>query len=86
MAEINEDKEKLRGFAVLINSVFSSLNENLKFQEKFKNVDTKILLNAPNLKYAALIVIDHGSLNVKSILNKPKANLKKKKIGWNAIL
>ncbi len=86
MAEMNEEKEKLRGFPVLINSVLSPLNENFKFQEKFKNIKTKILLNASNLKYAALILIDHGSLNIKSIPNKPKANLKKKKVGWNAFL
>ena len=86
MADMNEEKEKIRGFASLINSVLGPLNENSKFQEKFKNTEAKILLNASNLKYAALIEIDHGSLNVKSIPNKPKANLKKKKIGWNAFL
>ncbi len=85
-SDINGEKEKIRGFASLINSVLVPLNENNKFQEKFKNIDTKILLNASNLKFAALIIIDHGSLNVKSIPNKPKANLKKKKIGWNAFL
>jgi len=86
MADMNEEKEKIRGFASLINSVLGPLNENSKFQEKFKNTEAKILLNASNLKYAALIVIDHGSLDVKSIPNKPKANLKKKKIGWDAFL
>ena len=86
MTAIKGEKEKIKGFAILINSVLSPLNENSKFQEKFKNTKAKILLNAPNLKFAALIVIDHGSVNVKSILNKPKANLKKKKIGWNAYL
>ncbi|MBY8986410.1 MAG: hypothetical protein KGD65_15155 [Candidatus Lokiarchaeota archaeon] len=83
---MNEEKEKLRGFAVLINSVLVPLNENTKFQEKFGNTNAKILLNASNLDYAALIIIDHGSVNVKSIANKPKSNLKKKKIGWNAFL
>jgi len=86
MADMNEEKEKIRGFASLINSVLGPLNENNKFQEKFKNTDAKILLNASNLNFAALIVIDHGSLSVKSIPNKPIANLKKKKIGWNAFL
>ena len=86
MADMNEEKEKIRGFARLIHSVLGPLNENSKFQEKFKNTEAKILLNASNLKHAALIVIDHGVLNVKSIPNKPKANLKKKKIGWNGFL
>ena len=83
---MKEDKERIRGFASLINSVLVPLNENSKFQETFKNTDAKILLNASNLNYAALIVIDHGSVNVKSIANKPITNLKKKKTGWNAFL
>jgi len=86
VSDINGEKEKIRGFASLINSVLVPLNENNKFQEKFKNTNAKILLNAPNLKFAALIEIDHGSVKVKSIPNKPKTNLKKKKIGWNAFL
>jgi len=86
VSDINGEKEKIRGFASLINSVLVPLNENNKFQEKFKNTKAKILLNAPNLKFAALIVVDHGFVNVKSIPNKPKANLKKKKVGWNAFL
>ena len=83
---MNEKEEKLRGFANIINSVLGPLNENVKFQEKFKNIDAKILLNASNLNFAALMMIDHGSLNVKSIPNIPKSNLKKKEIGWDAFL
>ena len=86
MAHINGEKEKLRGFASLIYSVLVPLNENSKFQEKFSNKNAKILLNASNLNYAALIVIDHGSVNVKSIANKPITNLKKNEIGWNAFI
>ncbi|MHA1931607.1 MAG: hypothetical protein ACW96X_03650 [Promethearchaeota archaeon] len=86
MAESDKEKEKIRGFAVLISSVLVPLNENNKFQERFKNTRAKILLNAANLNYAALIVIDHGLVSVKSILNKPRENLKKKKVGWNAFL
>ncbi|UCC19149.1 MAG: hypothetical protein JSV62_13770 [Promethearchaeota archaeon] len=86
MEDITKEKDKIRGFAGLINSVLIPLNENKKFQEKFSNKDAKILLNASNLKYAALIIIDHGSVNVKSIPNEPKTNLIKKKVGWNAFL
>jgi hypothetical protein len=86
MVGLNNDQEKIRGFAILINSVLSPLNENPKFQEQFGNKNAKILLNASNLNYAALIVIDHGCVNVKSVLNKPRSNLMKEKIGWNAFL
>jgi len=86
MSEIGEEKKKIRGFAGLINSILIPLNENKKFQEKFKNIKVKILLNATNLNYAALIFIDYGFVKVESIPNKPKSNLKKRKIGWNAFL
>ena len=79
-------KEEIRGFAGLINSVLIPLNDNRKFQEEFRDKSLKILLNASNLNYAALIIVEHGTLNVKSIPNKPKSNLEKKKIGWNAYL
>ena len=86
MTELNQDSKKLRGFAVLINSILTPLNENKKFQEKFRAYDIKILLNASNLKYAALIRINRGFIEVESIPNKPKVNLKKRKLGWNAYL
>ncbi|MFX1457118.1 MAG: hypothetical protein ACFFDB_17210 [Promethearchaeota archaeon] len=86
MADVNSEQEKLRGFAVLINSVLQPLNENPKFQEQFANKNVRILLNASNLKYAALIITENGLVRVKSIKNKPRTNLSKKKIGWNAYL
>ncbi|MFX1501706.1 MAG: hypothetical protein ACFFDH_12140 [Promethearchaeota archaeon] len=86
MAESNQDNKNLKGFAILINSILTPLNENKKFKEKFGKVDTKILLNASNLDFAALITINDGIIRVESIPNKPKANLKKKRIRWNGFL
>jgi hypothetical protein len=86
MTESNQENKKIRGFAVLINSILTPLNDNKDFQEKFGNVNTKILLNASNLNNAALIVIERGFVRVESIPNKPEANLKKKKVGWNGFL
>ncbi|MCK4369977.1 MAG: hypothetical protein KAW03_02830 [Candidatus Lokiarchaeota archaeon] len=86
MVEPNQENNEIRGFAVLINSILTPLNENKRFQNKFQNVSTNILLNASNLKYAALIVINHGFVRVESIPNKPKGNLKKRKVGWDAFL
>jgi len=86
MVEPNQENNEIRGFAVLINSILTPLNENKRFQNKFQNVSTRILLNASNLKYAALIVINHGFVRVESIPNKPKGNLKKRKVGWDAFL
>ena len=86
MAESNQENKKLRGFAVLINSILTPLNENENFHEKFRKINTKILLNASNLKYAALIIIDHGFVRIESIPNIPKENIKKRNVGWNAFL
>ncbi|MFX0040411.1 MAG: hypothetical protein ACFFCY_07975 [Promethearchaeota archaeon] len=86
MGVSNKQNEKIRGFAVLINSILTPLNENKKFQEKFGNLKVKFLLNASNLNYAAIIIVEKGFVRVESIPNKPKENLKKQKIGWNAFL
>jgi hypothetical protein len=86
MGEIDEKKEKVRGFAALVNSVLTPLNNNKKFKEKFSHIHAKILLNITNLKFAALIIIEYGIVRVKSIPNKPKENLKKQKVRWNSFL
>ena len=86
MVDSNQENKKIRGFAVLINSILAPLNENKRFQEKFRNVNTKILLNASNLNHAAIIIVNKGLVRVESIPNKPKENLKKNKVGWNAFL
>lgn len=77
---------KARGFAGLIKNIMEPLNENQAYQRKFKNFNKKYLINASNLNYAALITINEGRLNVESIPNKPKYNLKKKFIGWNGFI
>lgn len=86
MVKSDQDDKKIRGFAVLINSILLPLNENTKFREKFREIDVKILLNASNLNHAAILIIEKGRIRVESIPNKPKENLKKKKVGWNAFV
>jgi len=86
MSETKLEKKRIRGFAGLIASGLLPLNENQKFKEQFANTDIKILLNAMNVNFAALIIIKNGILRVESIPNKPKENLKKKNVGWDALL
>lgn len=86
MTEVKEEKEIVRGFAGLIYGVLTPLNEIEKFKEKFAQSQVNILINASNLNYAAFIIIDRGTIDVKSIPNKPKENLKKKNAGWDAFL
>ena len=67
-------------------NVMMPLNEDPKFKEEFKDTQRKILINATNLNYAALLTIDKGTLTIQSIPNKPKSNLKKKLVGWDGFV
>ena len=86
MSEEEPKKKRLRGFAKIVSKEVEPLNENDKFKEKFKDTEVKILLNAKDGKYAALIVIDKGKIYVDGIENQPKENIKKKVAGWDGLL
>ena len=60
MSETKLEKKRIRGFAGLIASGLLPLNENQKFKEQFANTNMKILLNAVNVNFAALIIIKNG--------------------------
>jgi hypothetical protein len=80
-----EKKKKPRGFAGTVAKLVDPLNENEKFKAKFRETELKILLNAKDGKYAALLVIDKGTIYVEGIENKPKKNLKKKILSWDGL-
>ena len=83
---MTEEKKKLRGFASIVAKQIEPLNEMEKFKEKFKDTEVKVLLNAKDGKWAALLVIDKGTIHVEGIKNNPKENLKKKNAGWDGLL
>ena len=82
----DEKKKKPRGFAGIVAKLVEPLNENEIFNEKFKDTEVKVLLNAKDGKYGALLVIDKGKIFVEGIKNNPKKNLKKKVVGWDGLL
>ena len=84
MAE--EKKKRLKGFAKVVAKEVEVLNTIEQFKEDFKDSELKILLNAKDGKYAALLVIDKGKVFVESIENNPKENIKKKNAGWDGLL
>ena len=84
MAE--EKKKRLRGFAGIVSKQIEPLKDNEKFKQKYKDTQVKILLNAKDGKYAALLVIDKGTIHIEGFKNKPKENLKKKVLGWDGLL
>ncbi|MFX1586669.1 MAG: hypothetical protein ACFFC1_00825 [Promethearchaeota archaeon] len=81
-----EKKKRLKGFAGIVAKQVEPLNSIEKFKEDFKDKELKILLNAKDGKYAALLVIDKGKVYVEGIENKPKENIKKEVVGWDGLL
>ena len=81
-----EKKKRLRGFAGVVAKQIEPLNDIEKFKEDYKDRVLKILLNANDGKWAALLIIDHGKVYVEGIKNKPKENIKKKNAGWDGLL
>ena len=74
---------RLRGFAATLGNRLESVKEIDEFKEFSKNTSVKLLLNPLDGKFAALITIDKGTLNIEGIRNDDPSNLKKKKLGWN---
>ena len=83
---VEEKKKRLRGFAGIVSKQVEPLNDNEKFKQKYKDTQVKVLLNAKDGKYAALLVIDKGTIHVEDLKNNPKENLKKKVVGWDGML
>ena len=81
-----EKKKKPRGFAGVISSQLEPLNGIEKFKSKYKDTELKILLNATDGRYAALINISKGVIDVEGIPNKDRNDLKKDVLGWEGKL
>jgi hypothetical protein len=86
MSEKSMINSNARGFAGLIKNIMEPLNGNPDFEEKFKKVNKKFLINAPNLHHAAIVSVNKGNLKVQSVPNKPESNLSKKKIHWDGLI
>lgn len=86
MAEKGEKKKKLKGFAGVIAKNLEPLNSNQRFKEKYKDADTKILLNTKDGPVACLIKIKNGTIEFEAIENTPKENISKKALGWDGFL
>jgi hypothetical protein len=67
-----EKKVRLHGFAGIVSKQVEPLNENEKFKKIFKDSEEKVLLNAKDGKWAALLIIDKGKIYVEGIKNQPK--------------
>jgi hypothetical protein len=81
-----EKKVRLHGFAGIVSKQVEPLNENEKFKHMFKDSEEKVLLNAKDGNWAALLIIDKGKIYVEGVKNQPKENVKKENVGWDGLL
>ena len=71
--------EARRGFAAMLWMQMGRLNRNAKFKELYKDTKLTILYNLTDQPYAALIIVDKGTINVKHVKNN-KEELKNLKV------
>lgn len=71
-----EKEKEVKGFVKMLWQLLIPLNENPKFQEKFKNDNLTFILNIWDGDYAALIKVIEGTVSVESIKNGDKKVMK----------
>ena len=87
MIDLSKEKpktERIRGFAKTISLAIevAQKNKKEKVDELIKGKRSRVVFNPKDGKWAALITIDNGTINVKGIKNSPKNELKRKKLLW----
>lgn len=83
---MTSEEYALAGYAGTISDALFPLNTNKKFKRLFKNKNVKILLNCPYWLYAALVIIERGTIRVEGIKNKPIEAISKDTLKWNVYL
>ena len=86
MVEQKTKKKKIRGLGGIVAKQMDPLESNEIFQKKYGNLKMKVLLNAVDSKYAAVVSFNEGKIEIDGIKNTDKNALKKKVLGWNAKL
>ena len=74
------------GYAGIISHILFPLNDNRKFQRLFRHKNLKFLLNAPDWVYAALVIIENGSVRVEGVKNTPQENIHRDVLRWDGYL
>ena len=73
-------------FVKSIKKTYESLNNIEKFKEQFKDSTFKILLNPKDGDFAALILVDKGTVSVDGMENTPKENISKEIVAWDGFM
>lgn len=78
--------KKPKGVGGVLHKMLMPLESNERFIQNYSKFNLKLLINARDTKYAALITINNGKILVESVSNKDKKSLKKKVLKWNGML
>ncbi len=70
-------------FAVFLKKILYPLNSNEKFKIFAQDLNFKILLHTSDGHGAVLLIIEKGTINIESLVEKDSDSLKKKQIGWD---
>lgn len=76
----------LAGYAGIVSNILFPLNENRRFQRHFRHKNLRFLLNSPGWVYAALVIIEKGTIRVEGIKKKPAENIHRDVLRWDGYL
>jgi len=74
------------GYAGIVSNILFPLNDNRKFRRHFREKNLRLLLNSPTWVYAALVIIEKGTIRVEGIKNTPAENIHRDVLQWDGYL
>ena len=89
MSEIQQKQKKskrIRGLGGVVAKQLAPLKTNEIFLRRYSDLQMLVLLNTTDSKYAALVEFNNGDIKVDAIDSTDKKALKKKVLGWDAML
>ncbi len=84
-----KQKEKIkkpRGVGGVLYKMLMPLENNERFQQNYSKFNLKLMINAKDTKYAAVVSVNNSKISIESISNKDKKSLKKKVLKWNGMI
>ena len=84
--QTNPAEQKFRGYAGIVRNTLLVLNDNALYKRRYGRGVRRFLCNSPHWQYAALIIMEEGSLRIDAVANEPKMNLRKEALGWDGFV
>ncbi len=79
-------KKRIKGIGGVLEKTIDPLRTSLLFKELYGDLKLKLLLNAIDSKYAAILTFNEGDISIEAISNGDKKALKKKVLGYDGML